>query len=184
MDRVFYVQIAAIAVPAAVSSESPSKSGSSAQWAFGPGSRLIVVPRAVRFQYERWSLGVRSGVKKQARPTIVQPRHGFGVRELRRAKVQAYLLITNEPPVAGGLQRLRDEVRALYDCAVLDCGAQLYSSFAAGRQHGHYRPGATRLAHGGLAGGDFGLLERQAGNEIFRTGLVQTHPAEERVEIA
>jgi hypothetical protein len=78
-------------------------------------------PFGFRFQYERRSLGVRSGVKKQAWPTIVQLWHGFGVRELRWAKVQAYLLITNEPPVAGGLQRLRDEVRALYEPVAHHC---------------------------------------------------------------
>ena len=30
-------------------------------------------------------------------------------------------------------------MRALYDCAVLDCRSQPDSSFATGRQHGHYR---------------------------------------------
>jgi hypothetical protein len=98
-----------------------------------PGDGLLLVDR---FENKRRLRGVRVAVKQQARLTPVHTSVNSSVSELRGAKMEADQIVRHEPPVLHRLERLGNEVGALYDCAGVDGCLYPQSLFATGGEEG------------------------------------------------
>lgn len=97
----------------------------------GDGLRLVT-----QFENKRRFRSVRVGVKQQARLTPVNSSMNSRVSELGGAKMEADQIVRHEPPVLHGLERLGNELGALYDCAGVDGCLYPQLLFATGGEEG------------------------------------------------
>jgi hypothetical protein len=99
-----------------------------------PGNGL---PLVARFEHKHRFRSVRVTVKQQARIARVESSVNSGVGELRGTKMQADQIVRHKPPVAHGLERLRNEAGALDDRTGVDGRLYPQPVFATGGEEGN-----------------------------------------------